>query len=414
MAVRFTHTAADDGTYLESIAREVAPQASLIAQRRHPLLAKLMERGVGTIQSTKFETHDYPIRARTVTSILVGVSGDTTATAAQTSLALTSGHGARLRVGDQLSVAQKPERLQVTAVSTDTITVVRGFGGTTAGTIPAGTTLTVQGNAALEGAAYADSGIQSPTVRTNYSQIFVEGFELSGTVMSLTELTTLMMDLGNGVVNAGTSEYNKQLAIKLGQLTSSLAGAVWNGVAVATYPGGSSTVRRSMNGVVEQIREGNAAGAGAIYTDINAVDFNSTDALANLETFMKNIFDVGGTPNELWMPSRIARQMDVYSETTTGPRISMQGEEKIRKHMAGFVSSFGEVEFYLDPHLPDDTIVALDSSKVKLVSLPGREFKVTPMAIVGDSQRFQIVGEYSVEVEGAAVGAHAVGYNAGS
>lgn len=403
MAIRSSYDGAS-GAIIESLARVVTPQAKLVAQRSRPFLARLLG-NVGTIQSTKFEMHDYPIRANTVTT-----STGTQDTTADTSIVLATDHGARLRVGDQVAVVGGQERLLVTAISTDTLTVTRGYGGTTKATIASGATLSVVGNAALEGADYADSGVQAPTVRTNFSQIFTEGFQLSGTMLSLTDITQLMMDVGNGVVNAGTTEYSKQLGIKLEQLMWQLSNTLWNGVAPASTTQGSASVRRTMNGVIEQIREGNAASAGAVYTDLSSADFNSTDALLNLESFLKTIYDAGGHPNELWFGSRIARQLDVYSETTTGPRYMLQDSETIKKKAAGFVCSFGVVNFGLDPSIPADVIVALDSNSVRLVSLPGREFTVFPIARGGDSQKFQIVGEYSLEVLGAAVGSHAVGY----
>jgi hypothetical protein len=73
----------------------------------------------------------------------------------------------------------RAEVLQVTAISTNTLTVVRGIGGTTAAALVDTDPLFVIGTAAEEGALSQVARTQNP-VATNYTQIFKHSVEASG------------------------------------------------------------------------------------------------------------------------------------------------------------------------------------------------------------------------------------------
>src|SRR5688572_11134989 len=62
-------------------------------------------------------------------------------------------NGSRFRVGDQIRLTQAAEIMLVTAVNTgtNTLTVVRGYGGSTAEALADDAEISILGNAALEG-----------------------------------------------------------------------------------------------------------------------------------------------------------------------------------------------------------------------------------------------------------------------
>src|SRR5687768_1399838 len=74
-------------------------------------------------------------------------------------------NGARFRVGDQIRLEAATEVMLVTAVNTgtNTLTVVRGYGGSTAQALADDAVITILGNAALEG---DDAGAARHTART--------------------------------------------------------------------------------------------------------------------------------------------------------------------------------------------------------------------------------------------------------
>lgn len=98
------------------------------------------------------------------------VSGSITSTA--TSLVLSSGHGARFAAGDQFydGAANSTEVIQITAVSTDTLTIVRGFNSTVAAVIADGATI-YRMPVAQEGSDIAADKSVAPGVYSNPTQI---------------------------------------------------------------------------------------------------------------------------------------------------------------------------------------------------------------------------------------------------
>lgn len=73
------------------------------------------------------------------------------------------------------------EVLQVSSVSTDTLTVTRSVGATAATTISDGDTLVILGNANAENADVGTARTTQSVKRSNYTQIFREPFAVTGT-----------------------------------------------------------------------------------------------------------------------------------------------------------------------------------------------------------------------------------------
>lgn len=123
-------------------------------------------------------------------------SGDTTITvdsADPTSTTLDSVYGTatHLKPGDVLIVdpaasalgdSYAPEYLEVTAVLSDTqFTARRGVGGTTAASIADNKTLTLVNSVYSEGSSAPAAVARNPVKFSNYTQIFKDTYELSGT-----------------------------------------------------------------------------------------------------------------------------------------------------------------------------------------------------------------------------------------
>ena len=103
------------------------------------------------------------------------------ATSADTSLVVASGTGIYFRAGDIAYIEQTGEKVSVSSISTDTLTVVRSIGGVAAATAASGGGLLVVGNASAQG---ADTGTLKSTDRVlgfNYCQIFRKPFGFTGT-----------------------------------------------------------------------------------------------------------------------------------------------------------------------------------------------------------------------------------------
>lgn len=92
--------------------------------------------------------------------------------------------GTKFRGGDVVMDVATGEHLLVSSVSTNTLTVVRGFGTTSAGTLTDNEVLVIIGNANAEGAGLRAGLDSQKTKRTNYTQIFREPFDVTETLAS--------------------------------------------------------------------------------------------------------------------------------------------------------------------------------------------------------------------------------------
>lgn len=384
------------GAILESITRSLEQRATLLsADMNRPFLNALLANMGEEIQSTKHEWQDYELAASTVTTATgaVNTTGDTT-------IGMSADMTNIVYVGDILRVEGTREKLQVTAVSSTDLTVTRGFGGTTKATIPSATTLTIVGRPWLESADYADEAGHTPTQRYNYTQIFRRDIKISGSLEGIQLATAL-----DGANNQLSIEVN----LKMREILKEMAGAVIDGVAPASVTQGSSSVRRSFNGIVEQVREGSVASSGAIYTDIASSDFNqNTNAYRNLVSNLKSLWDAGSTADTIVVNSRIKEQLSVNVENGR----EQFGLTQIARNVQSFSTPWGDYRIMLDNNVSQDTMVVADMGKLMLHPLAGRRFSLVPLAKTGDSTRLMIVGEFTLVAQDAATGGHAVFYNA--
>lgn len=107
-------------------------------------------------------------------------SGAITA-AGQTAIAVATGTGAYFRAGDLVRVVATGEMLEVSSVSTDTLTVVRGVGSVAAATAASGCDLLIVANASAQGADYGTLKATQRVLGYNYTQIVRHPFGFTGT-----------------------------------------------------------------------------------------------------------------------------------------------------------------------------------------------------------------------------------------
>ncbi len=97
-------------------------------------------------------------------------------------------NGSRFRVGDQIQVEGSEELMLVTAVAGNTLTVVRGYAGTTPENLANDKMLNILGNAALEGDDKPNARFTNRVRSGNYTQIFTAAVEVSGSDMAASQL----------------------------------------------------------------------------------------------------------------------------------------------------------------------------------------------------------------------------------
>jgi len=173
------------------------------------------------------------------------------------------------------------EYLMVTALntSTNTITVTRGFAGTTAATVTAADKLQSIGTAYEEGGGKPDPVSQKGSELLNYVQIFKNGWSITGTAQAVKYLT------GNQLAN------NRQLCFAYHSEDIERA-FIWGRKALTTLNGKQL---RLSNGVLAQIE-----GYGGNVATANTGSTAGNLSLKDLFHWLRLLFDVQvkGMPNE--------------------------------------------------------------------------------------------------------------------
>jgi hypothetical protein len=315
------------------------------------------------------------------TVVTVALSKD----ASETSFAVGSGQGVRVRIGALLldEAIGKTEVMQVTAISTDTLTVTRGVGDSApAGeTHAAGASYRIIGQPVQEG----DEGVTDRSVarllKSNVFQIFKSEVAISGTVKAVKSA---------GVPN----EFNYQVGQRMLEIKRELAMSHLTGVKVAT---GSDTVYRSMDGVRNVVRIGG--------NTITTADVLSEGVVNSLNTL---IWNQGGEANiAVGHESQMTKFAELYKDKV---RLA-PSDKQVGRFITKFLTDKGtEIDLVTDRWAQKQDLLLLDSTRLSLHALQGRAIHMEPLAKVGDSDRAMIVGEYTQVTRNAAQ-AHALHTN---
>jgi hypothetical protein len=303
---------------------------------------------------------------------------DSTYTDPSTDTDFVVDNGSRFRVGDQIQVESSEELMLVTAIATDTLTVVRGYAGTTAESLADNQVINILGNAALEGSDKPSARFTNRTRRGNYTQIFTAAVEVSGTDMAASQLGL-----------SDEMDYQKQERLR--EMVRDLENTVINGGQPASNPEGSGSVRRSMKGIVQHIStnvfntgdSGFPTGTGLDEAKINYV----------LRQIWENS---SGNVDLIVVGGYQKRQINAFcadsrsygaSDTTFTDLISV------------YESDFGVCKIVTTRWMPQDAALLLDSSRIGVLPLAGRSFHFKPLASSGDYECGELIGEYTVELK---------------
>lgn len=295
----------------------------------------------------------------------------------------------RFQIGDLLRPGDSAEVMLVTDMDATELTVVRGYGGTTPETLEDGMALTILGNAALEGADAPAARFNSRVRRQNYTQIFTATVEVSGSMQAAQ---------AHGV--ADEVDYQKQARLR--ELLRDLENTVINGVAPASSPQGSSTVRRSMNGIIPQIATNRwAPGEGPIPSGGGGGDELTEDVL---NAAMRAVWEQSsGAVDTILVGGAQKRRINGFIASA---RAYDGADTRFRDLVSVYESDFGVARVVLSRWVPQDVVVLLDSSRLEVMPLRGRSFQFQRLGVTGDAISGQVVGEYTLEMRNE--NAHAV------
>lgn len=315
-------------------------------------------------------------------------------TSAQQALGTTSGTNirfsasqiGRITAGTLLKdrLSGKTEVVQVTAVSGTSATVVRGYGATSAQTHAAAATWDVIANPRPQGMAGPADKSTTRALKFNFSQIFSQGVKITGTAQAIDHA---------GV----SSEDAYQIDMRLRELKRELDRTAIMGVRAPNDVDG--TTYGTMGGIIDFV---GFIGAG----NVNGTAETLTPSVVN--TMAKQVYDDGGMPDILLVGGLQKQKVSSFDQEF---RRSTLDSRRSGYTVEEFVTDLGwNLRVVVDRWVPNDVAMVLDSSRIKVMPLRTRAFFLEKLGKTGDSNDWQIVGEYTMEVRNAAE-AHAYHFN---
>jgi hypothetical protein len=290
-------------------------------------------------------------------------------------------HGDRFRAGDQIQCKGSMELMLVTAVAGDTLTVIREYAGTTADELTNGDVINILGNAAMEGGDRPAARFTTRSRHGNYTQIFTAAVEVSGTDLAASQI---------GLAD----EMDYQKAERLRELLRDLENTVINGGSPAANPQGSGTVRRTMKGIVAHL-------ASNIFT-VGDAGFPSGIELdeGKLNYALRRIWENScGQVDTIVVGGFQKRKINTFLSALRGYTAA---DTTYRDRITAYESDFGLCRIVTTRWMPQDTVLLLDSSRVKVLPLSGRSFHFKPLASTGDYECGELIGEYTLELRNEA------------
>jgi hypothetical protein len=293
---------------------------------------------------------------------------------------ITVDNGSRFRVGDQVKPDGAREVMLVTAIAGNVLTVVRQYGSTPASALADDKKLVILGNAALEGDDRPATRFTGRTRERNYTQIFSASVEVSGSMRAARQI---------GV--ADEVDYQKQERLR--ELLRDLENCVINGTAPAANPQGSTTVRRTLNGIIASISTNQfLVGSGDIPAGAGSGDTLDENVLnACLRTVWEQS---AGMIDTILVGGAQKRRINALLNNS---RLFTASTDTFKSSLAVYESDFGVQRVVLSRWVPADTVLFLDSSRISVVPLQGRSFHYKPLAATGDSETGMVLGEYTLE-----------------
>lgn len=286
------------------------------------------------------------------------VEGHLSTTTTTTSIVVTDGD--LFHVGDVVAIDS--EYVWVSAVSTNTLTVVRGYGSTTTATHSSTATMYIRYNARLEGADSSASPWTEVTTGTNSSTIFHKEVKISRDDMLFPTY---------GVDNLRTYRIDQNMDILMEQLDR----LPYYGKRAA----GTSSTARSSGGFGTFITTNATALSSAVLTR------------AHVDTEFQQIHAAGGKTDLILCDAWAQRKInDMYEGFVTTERSESVGGILIKQLMHPITGQL--VKVVVDRHCPSGYMYLLDTRYVGYITID--PFFYEPLAKHGDYEQGQTIGEY--------------------
>jgi hypothetical protein len=362
------------GTTLPELAEDVSDLVGIVSPYETPLLNALGDpmREATSTHHEWLEDELLPNKDAVNDSTFTDPSADTD---------FVVDNGSRFRIGDQIQIEGSEELMLVTGISTNTLTVVRGYAGTTAEDLADNQVINILGNAALEGADKPNARFTNRSRCGNYTQIFTAAVEVSGTDMAASQL---------GLAD----EIDNQKQARLRELIRDLENTVLNGGQPASNPEGSGSVRRSMKGIIQHLLMNLFHTGDSGFPSGTALD----EAMINY--VLRKIWDSSsGNVDLIIVGGFQKRKINAFCSDS---RAYGANDTTFTDMIGIYESDFGVCKIVTTRWMPQDAALLLDSSRINVLPLAGRSFHFKPLASSGDYECGELIGEYTVELKNEA------------
>jgi len=362
------------GTTLPELAEDVSDLIGIVSPYEAPLLDALGD----PMREARSTYHEW-LEDELLPNKDAIDDGTFTDPAADTSFVVD--HGSRFRVGDQIQVEGSEELMLVTDVTDNTLTVVRGYGGTTAEDLADNLVVNILGNAALEGGDKPSARFTNRARCGNYTQIFTAAVEVSGTDLAASQLGL-----------ADEMDYQKQERLR--ELIRDLENTVINGGQPTSNPQGSDSVRRSMKGIIQHLS------SNVFHTGDSGFPTGTDLNEEKLNYVLRRIWESSnGNVDLIVVGGFQKRKINAF---TASSRSYTAGDTTFTDMINIYESDFGVCRIVTSRWIPQDAALFLDSSRVSVLPLAGRSFYFKPLASGGDYECGELIGEYTVELKNEA------------
>lgn len=304
------------------------------------------------------------------------------ALAAATTIAVAD--GTKFRAGMTASPAGSDEVVLITAVSGNNLTVVRGFGGTTAADIASGAVLTIDSVGREENSTAQNDGIFQPDPLENY-------FQTMDTAVEFSRRALATLQFGN------TNDLTFQLSERIKQLTTQLDRALVRGrKATATVGSNTVTYTGGLRYFLDQ--------SGAIKTDNSAAAL-TLDAINALNA---EIVARGGTANTIAVGIKQARKLSAlvaanYNSQRLADWSADAGSVLTLPSDLPLVGNVNRI--VIDTNLNDSELVIFDAGMISVVPMAtgnagaAGNWRTMDATQPGqDGQRTRIIGDFAMEI----------------
>jgi hypothetical protein len=294
-----------------------------------------------------------------------------------TVLTLQVTDGSLFEVGDIIQIDD--EQIWISSVATNTLTTTaRGWFGTTSTTHASVAYINLVGQARLEGADSTTKGYPVITTGSNWTQIFHKEIKVSRTMNQVSQY---------GVANELAYQCDKSIPEQMRLIERTVLHSFGGNIA-------SSGVAGKMKGLPAFITTNTATGASL--------------SQAAIDSACMSIYKAGGGSQLIAAVSpeimlKVKNWYDYYGTTAVPLFTVPRTENTLGMSINNIVTPFGNVALVLDRWTAKPTIAAassvmpiVDPNNVGMVTL--YPFTQEPLAKVGDSERVELVGEFTLAV----------------